>query len=146
MSNTHVPAGYHAVTPAIVVRNAPAAIEFYKTAFGAEELHRMLGPDGSIAHAEIRIGDSVIINTNAVVDHECDIGPAVHVCPGALLAGRVRVGAGAFVGLGAKIIQCISVGEEATIGAGAVVLTDVPAYATAVGIPARVIKIPTRAA
>ena len=61
MSNTHVPAGYHAVTPAIVVRNAPAAIEFYKTAFGAEELHRMLGPDGSIAHAEIRIGDSVIM-------------------------------------------------------------------------------------
>jgi PhnB protein len=61
MSNTHVPAGYHTVTPAIVVRNAPAAIDFYKTAFGAEELHRMLGPDGSIAHAEIRIGDSVIM-------------------------------------------------------------------------------------
>ena len=61
MSSSHVPAGYHAVTPAIVVRNAAAAIEFYKTAFGAEEINRMEGPDGSIAHAEIRIGDSVIM-------------------------------------------------------------------------------------
>ncbi|MDF2770625.1 MAG: Glyoxalase-like domain protein [Geminicoccaceae bacterium] len=61
MSSSHVPAGYHAVTPAIVVRNAPAAIDFYKTAFGAEEINRMEGPDGSIAHAEIRIGDSVIM-------------------------------------------------------------------------------------
>jgi PhnB protein len=61
MSSSHVPAGYHAVTPAIVVRNAAAAIDFYKNAFGAEELNRMEAPDGSIAHAEIRIGDSVIM-------------------------------------------------------------------------------------
>lgn len=55
------PAGYHSVTPAICVRGAPQAIEFYKQAFGAVEVSRMTAPDGSIAHAEIRIGDSVIM-------------------------------------------------------------------------------------
>ena len=53
------------------------------------------------------VADSAIVNTAAVVDHECEVGEAVHVCPGALLAGRVRVGAGAFVGMGAKVIQCL---------------------------------------
>ena len=61
MTAKHIPSGYHAVTPAIVVRNAAEAIEFYKRAFGAEEVSRMTGPDGSIAHAEIRIGDSVVM-------------------------------------------------------------------------------------
>ena len=61
MSSKGVPAGYHSVTPAIVVRDAAAAIEFYKKAFGAEEIDRMAGPDGSIMHAEIRIGDSRIM-------------------------------------------------------------------------------------
>lgn len=55
------PPGYHAVTPALVVRDAAAAIEFYQRAFGATELSRMAGPDGSIAHAEIQIGDSIIM-------------------------------------------------------------------------------------
>lgn len=55
------PPGYHAVTPAIIVRGANEAIEFYKRAFGAEEISRMLAPDGAIAHAEIRIGDSLIM-------------------------------------------------------------------------------------
>jgi uncharacterized glyoxalase superfamily protein PhnB len=56
-----IPAGYHSVTPAIVVRDAATAIDFYKRAFGAEEIDRMLGPDGSIMHAEIRIGDSILM-------------------------------------------------------------------------------------
>ncbi|HXE51732.1 MAG TPA: acetyltransferase [Tepidisphaeraceae bacterium] len=89
---------------------------------------------------EAKIGDSVILNTSCVVDHECEIGEAAHICPGVHLAGRVRVGAGAWVGLGANVIQCLSIGEHATVGAGAVVIRDVPAYATVVGCPARVIK------
>lgn len=55
------PPGYHSITPAIVVRGANEAIEFYKRAFGAEELDRMLGPDGKVVHAEIRIGDSIVM-------------------------------------------------------------------------------------
>ena len=63
------------------------------------------------------------------------------MCPGALLAGRVKVGRGAFIGIGAQVIQCRAIGHFATIGAGAVVIEDVPEYSTAVGVPARVIKV-----
>lgn len=57
-----VPEGYHSVTPHLVVREAGKAIEFYKQAFGAEEMARMPGPDGrSIMHAELRIGDSRVM-------------------------------------------------------------------------------------
>jgi uncharacterized glyoxalase superfamily protein PhnB len=55
-----IPEGFHSVTPSLVVRDAPRAIEFYKRAFGAQELVRMPGPDGKIMHAEIKIGDSII--------------------------------------------------------------------------------------
>ena len=55
-----VPEGFHTVTPSIVVRNAAKAIDFYKQAFGAQELVRMPAPDGSIMHAELKIGDSII--------------------------------------------------------------------------------------
>ena len=61
MSAKSTPAGYHTVTPTIIVRNAPDAIDFYKRAFGAEEINRMAGPDGSVMHAEIRIGDSIVM-------------------------------------------------------------------------------------
>jgi UDP-perosamine 4-acetyltransferase len=90
---------------------------------------------------ESRIEESAIINNGAVVDHECTIGQAVHICPGACLAGRVRVEKCAFVGLGANVIQCLTIGEYAIIGAGAAVIADIPAHATAVGVPARVIKV-----
>jgi uncharacterized glyoxalase superfamily protein PhnB len=55
------PAGYHTITPGITVRGAAQAIDFYKRAFGAEEIGRMAGPDGTVMHAEIRIGDSIIM-------------------------------------------------------------------------------------
>jgi PhnB protein len=56
-----IPDGYHAVTPLLVVSDAARAIQFYKTAFGAKERMRMAGPGGKIAHAEMTIGDSVIM-------------------------------------------------------------------------------------
>jgi UDP-perosamine 4-acetyltransferase len=95
---------------------------------------------GAIVSTDSRIGDSVIVNTGAVVDHECEIEESAHICPGAHLAGRVRIGRGAFVGLGANVIQCLTIGHDAIIGAGAAVIRDVPAHATAVGVPAAVIK------
>ncbi len=56
-----IPEGYHTITPHLTVRNASQAIEFYKRAFGAEELMRMYTPGKStIMHAELRIGDSRI--------------------------------------------------------------------------------------
>ncbi|QDU18352.1 VOC family protein [Urbifossiella limnaea] len=56
-----IPDGYHSVTPYMTIRGAAKAIDFYKAAFGAVEVLRMPMPDGSVAHAEIKIGDSVIM-------------------------------------------------------------------------------------
>ena len=53
-----IPEGYHSLTPAIVCKGAARAIEFYKEVFHAKELNRMTGPNGSIGHAELQIGDS----------------------------------------------------------------------------------------
>ena len=55
------PPGYHSVTPYLSLRDAAAAIDFYRRAFGAELVMKLDMPDGSIAHAEIRIGDSVLM-------------------------------------------------------------------------------------
>jgi PhnB protein len=56
-----IPAGYHSVQPYLHVRGAAKAIEFYKQVFGAQEVMRMAQPDGRLGHAEIRIGDSVVM-------------------------------------------------------------------------------------
>lgn len=56
-----IPENYHAVTPYLVVQGAAKAIDFYKKVFGAQEIMRMQGPDGKIGHAEIKIGDSIIM-------------------------------------------------------------------------------------
>lgn len=57
-----IPVGFHSVTPMCVVKDARKAIEFYKRAFGAEELFAMPGPEGKgVMHAEVRIGDSIVM-------------------------------------------------------------------------------------
>jgi PhnB protein len=56
-----VPAGFHTVTPQLTMDNAASAIEWYKKALGADEVTRAVGPDGKIIHAEIRVGDSLVM-------------------------------------------------------------------------------------
>ena len=56
-----IPEGYQSVTPDLVLRDAAQAIEFYKKAFGARELMRFHTPDGKIGHAEIKIGNSIVM-------------------------------------------------------------------------------------
>jgi PhnB protein len=56
-----IPQGYHSVTPYITVKDAARAIDFYQRAFGAKEIMRMDGPDGKIPHAELKIGDSMVM-------------------------------------------------------------------------------------
>jgi PhnB protein len=65
-----IPEGYHTFTPYLIVKGAADAIEFYKKAFGATELFRIPGPDGRIGHAEIKIGDSMIM----LADEHPEIG------------------------------------------------------------------------
>lgn len=63
-----VPEGYHSVTPYLVVDGASKAIEFYRRAFGAVERFRMPAPDDKVGHAEIQIGDSVIMLSDPFPD------------------------------------------------------------------------------
>lgn len=64
-----VPDGYHTVTPYIVAKGVPDLLEFLKRAFRAEETERCKDPDGSVAHAEVRIGDSVVMMGEARGPH-----------------------------------------------------------------------------
>ena len=61
MAANPIPEGYHTITPYLAVEDAAKAIDFYKQAFGAKERMRMDGPGGMVAHAEIQIGDSLIM-------------------------------------------------------------------------------------
>ena len=63
MSNSvkAIPSGYQTATPYLTLKDTSEAIDFYKRAFGAVEIFRMNGPDGKIAHAEIRIGNSPLM-------------------------------------------------------------------------------------
>lgn len=65
-----MPEGYHTVTPYLLVRGADRLIDFLQQVFDAEETERMQRPDGSIMHAEVRIGDSVVMLGEATGDHE----------------------------------------------------------------------------
>jgi PhnB protein len=67
-----VPAGYPALSALLVVRDAARAIEYYQTVFGAKERMRMEGPPGKIAHAELTIGDGIIM---VAPESENDPGP-----------------------------------------------------------------------
>jgi uncharacterized glyoxalase superfamily protein PhnB len=60
-AKSFVPEGHRTVTPHLTIGGAAAAIEFYKQAFGAEEIARMPGPGGKLMHAEIKIGDSFLM-------------------------------------------------------------------------------------
>jgi PhnB protein len=63
-----IPDGYHTVTPYLTVKGAAKLMEFMKQAFGAEEMVRMGGPDGTIGHAEMRIGNSMVMLADAPAD------------------------------------------------------------------------------
>jgi PhnB protein len=68
MPTKAIPDGYHSVTPYLVMRDAAQAIDFYKRALGAMEMFRFSTPDGKIGHAEIKVGDSVIMLADEMPD------------------------------------------------------------------------------
>jgi len=61
MAVKSIPDGYHTVTPSLVVKGAAKLIDFIKEAFAGQEAFRMAAPSGEIMHAEVRIGDSVVM-------------------------------------------------------------------------------------
>jgi len=56
-----VPEGFHTITPYLIIEGATAAIDFYKKVFGAHEIHRHADANGKVRHAELRIGDSMVM-------------------------------------------------------------------------------------
>jgi len=95
---------------------------------------------GAIVQAQTKIGNHVIVNTAASVDHDCILDDYVHIAPRAVLCGRVCVGEGTLIGAGAVILPGIRIGAWATIGAGAVVTKDVKDGVMVVGNPGRIVK------
>lgn len=87
------------------------------------------------------IGEWCIVNTAAVIEHDCRIYSNAHVAPGAVLCGGVTVGEGSFVGAGSVVKEGVSIGSGATIGLGSVVIHDVADGQTVVGVPARGIDV-----
>lgn len=92
---------------------------------------------GVVVNAYTSIGDAVVVNTAASVDHDCEVGHAVHLAPGTRLAGTVTVGEGALLGVAAAALPGTTIGEWAVVGGGAVVIRDIPARSVSVGVPAR---------
>ena len=93
---------------------------------------------GSVINASVSVGDNVLINTHAVVEHDCTIGSHTHVASGAVVCGGCLVGENVHVGAGAVIKQGVTVGSGSVVASGAVVIDNVQPYSLVAGVPARV--------
>ena len=94
----------------------------------------------AIVHIDVKIGRQCIINTRALVEHDCVLKDGVEIGPGAVLCGRVHVGENSWIGANATVRPRVTIGDNAIVGAGAVVVTDIPSNVVAVGVPARVVR------
>lgn len=92
---------------------------------------------GAVVQPGAEIGAHAIVNTAASVDHDCRIGDFAHLGPGCRLCGGVTVGEGTLIGVGCSVVPGVTIGAWAAVGAGAAVVRDLPAEATAAGVPAR---------
>lgn len=97
---------------------------------------------GAVVQPGARISSLCILNTSSSVDHDCEVNEGVHLSPGARLAGECKIGTQAWLGMGSVCCPGVTIGAKAIIGAGAVVIRDIPAECTAVGVPARPISSP----
>lgn len=95
---------------------------------------------GTIITVDIQIGKHVILNLGCTVGHDSIIGDFSSFMPSVNISGEVTIGEAVYVGTGAKIINQLEIGEATVVGAGAVVSKTLPAFCTAVGVPAKPIK------
>tara|TARA_R110000751_G_scaffold148623_2_gene253451 strand:+ start:12485 stop:13114 length:630 start_codon:yes stop_codon:yes gene_type:complete len=91
---------------------------------------------GAIINAFSKIGMGCIVNTAAVVEHDCVIDEFTHICPNVALAGGVIIGSKSWIGIGSQVKQLATIGNNCLIGAGSTVIKNIPDNVTAFGSPA----------
>ena len=96
---------------------------------------------GVMITTNVQIEDFVILNLQCTVGHDTIIKDYAAFMPTVNISGEVTIGEGVYVGTGAKIINQLEIGEYTIVGAGAVVSQTLPANCTAVGVPAKPIKV-----
>jgi UDP-3-O-[3-hydroxymyristoyl] glucosamine N-acyltransferase len=94
----------------------------------------------AVINADSIIGKHCIVNTGAIIEHDCVILDYTHIAPNATLGGIVRVGRRSHVGIGATIRNKVIVADDCTIGAGAVVVNNISERGVYVGFPAKRMK------
>jgi sugar O-acyltransferase (sialic acid O-acetyltransferase NeuD family) len=95
---------------------------------------------GAVINAFSKVGQGCIVNSNAVVEHDCNLKSFVHICPNSAVAGGTIIGERTWVGIGTNVRQMINIGADVLIGAGSVVVRDISAGQTVVGVPAKALK------
>lgn len=96
---------------------------------------------GAVVGPGVRVGRFALVNFNATLGHGCAVDEGAIVLPGANLACAVRVGSWATIGAGSQLLPKVQVGERAVVGSSSMVARDVPARHSAVGVPARVMRL-----
>lgn len=96
---------------------------------------------GVIITVDVKIGNHVILNLSCTVGHDTIISDYCSIMPGVNISGEIEISNCVFVGTGAKIINLLKIGENTIIGAGALVAKDLPSNCTAIGVPAKIIKL-----
>ena len=92
---------------------------------------------GSILQIGSAIQDNVIVNTGALIDHDCIIGHHSHIAPGATLSGGVSIDESCHIGCAATVVQGITIEKESLVAAGAVVIADLEKNSRVAGVPAK---------
>jgi sugar O-acyltransferase (sialic acid O-acetyltransferase NeuD family) len=95
---------------------------------------------GCVVTCQARLGEHVHLQVHSSIHHDAVLGDFATLTPGVRVCGHVRVGEGAWFGVSASVVDRVEIGAWSRVGAGAVVLDDVPANATVVGQPARVVS------
>ena len=85
----------------------------------------------------VHIGDFVFLNMESMICHDGIVGDFSTLAPRTTMAGNVKVGAGCYLGISSTCIQGIELGDGVTVGGGAMVVKDIPAGQTVVGVPAK---------